>query len=122
METVVINGITYKVDALGNKTVATDAIGNNGSITNGLGIAPRDTSHDWIKGMENGAAATAGLGALNFGLGIASYMDTKKTAKMQRELMAGQIANNNELMATRKERAGNISGAFGTKSSSAGLV
>jgi len=57
--------------------------------------------------------ATLGLGAVQAGLGVAGYFDDKKTAKLQRQDLSTRIASNRDLLATRKERAGDISKTFG---------
>lgn len=57
--------------------------------------------------------ATLGLGAVQAGLGVAGYFDDKKTAKLQRQDLSTRIASNKDLLATRKERAGDIKNTFG---------
>lgn len=59
--------------------------------------------------------AKVGLGVGQLGLGIAGYLDNKKTADLQRENLGTQIASNKDLLATRKKRATDISSAFGKK-------
>ncbi len=64
---------------------------------------------DW--GM-NGVGGTA-LGAGQLGLGVMSYLENKKTAGKQRQLMDQQISNNAFVLSTAKKRQGDISAAFG---------
>ena len=57
--------------------------------------------------------AGAGIGAIQTGLGVLSYFDNKKMNAKNMELMDGQIANNNDIMSTRKARASDIQKYFG---------
>ena len=54
-----------------------------------------------------------GLGLGQLGLGLAGYLENKKTAKLQRENLGTQIASNKDLLATRKKRAADIAATFG---------
>lgn len=64
-------------------------------------------------GMSGMEATKIGLGVGQLGLGLASYLDNKKTAKKQRSLLDQQIANNADLMKRRTDRSANISKYFG---------
>ena len=68
-----------------------------------------DTS---LFGMSPSSIQT-GLGLGQLGLGLAGYLDNKKTAKLQRENLGTQIASNKDLLETRKKRAANIAATFG---------
>lgn len=57
--------------------------------------------------------AKVGIGAAQLGLGVAGYLDNRKTAKLQRENLGVQIESNRNLLATRKARAKDISRTFG---------
>lgn len=65
-------------------------------------------------GMNMGTLQ-AGVGLGNLGLGVAGYLDNKKTAKLQRGVLKQQLASNKDLMATRKARDKDIATAFGPK-------
>ena len=60
-----------------------------------LGVGDWDYK-DW------GTAGNLGLGAGQLGLGLASYFDTAKTAKIQRNLLNQQYASNAEAIADRR--------------------
>ena len=55
----------------------------------------------------------AGLGLGQLGLGLAGFLDARKTAKKQREVMDQQIASNKFALDTAQTRAGDISKQFG---------
>jgi hypothetical protein len=57
--------------------------------------------------------AGAGMGAAQLGLGVLSYFDNKAMNKKNSELIDQQIANNQDIMKTRTERAGDIKKYFG---------
>lgn len=63
-----------------------------------------------VSGMD---ATKIGLGVGQLGLGLASYLDNKKTAEKQRKLLGQQIANNADLISRRKDRSANITKYFG---------
>jgi hypothetical protein len=69
----------------------------------------KDTTTDWGMGGYGGMA----LGVGQLGLGVMSYLDQKKTADKNRALMDQQLASNRELLETRRNRAKDISAAFG---------
>ena len=54
-----------------------------------------------------------GLGAVQGITGVLSYMDNKKVNKKNMQLMDQQIANNQDIMSTRKARASDIQKYFG---------
>lgn len=72
------------------------------------GNAINTTAKDNLFGMSTGKWNNAlkmgqlGLGAGQLGLGIMSYLDNKKTANIQRNLLNQQYNNNAELIADRK--------------------
>ena len=66
---------------------------NSGTGTGGVG--------DWDY-KDWGTAGNLGLGAGQLGLGLASYFDTAKTAKVQRNLLNQQYASNAEAIADRR--------------------
>jgi hypothetical protein len=57
--------------------------------------------------------AGAGMGAIQTGLGVLSYFDNKAMNKKNMQLIDQQIANNQDVMKTRTERAGDIKKYFG---------
>jgi hypothetical protein len=57
--------------------------------------------------------AGAGMGAAQLGLGVLSYLDNKAMNKKNSELIDQQIANNQDIMKTRTERAADIKKYFG---------
>lgn len=57
--------------------------------------------------------AGAGMGAIQTGLGVLSYFDNKAMNKKNMDLLDQQILNNQDIMATRKARASDISKYFG---------
>jgi hypothetical protein len=57
--------------------------------------------------------AGAGMGAVQTGLGVLSYFDNKAMNKKNMQLIDQQIANNQDVMKTRTERAGDIKKYFG---------
>ena len=68
-----------------------------------------------LSGMSGKDMIGAGLGIGQLGLGIAGYLDNKKTAKLQRQNLGTQIASNKDLLTNRKARRADIGSAFGTK-------
>lgn len=56
-----------------------------------------------------------GLGTAQLGLGVMSYLGAQPMNKKNMQLMGTQIANNNDILATRQKRAGDISKYFGTQ-------
>lgn len=68
---------------------------------------------DGLKGMM-------GIGQL--GLGFLGYLDNKKTAKLQRNLLGQQIDTNQFLLNQAKGRQEDINKAFGGNTSSQGLA
>lgn len=79
-----------------------------------LGYRPTDTNlgNATSGGFSNRNIQT-GLGVAQLGLGVAGYLDNRKTAKLQRENLGVQIESNRNLLATRKARAKDISRTFG---------
>lgn len=73
------------------------------------------TSVGGIGGLSGADTLQAGLGIGQLGLGIAGFLDNKKTAEKQRQVMDQQIASNQFALNTAKARAGDISRAFGGK-------
>lgn len=72
--------------------------GGDESAFKGLNAAANQSwdYKDW------GTAGSLGLGAGQLGLGLASYFDTAKTAKIQRNLLNQQYASNAEAIADRQ--------------------
>ena len=64
-------------------------------------------NQQWATGMQ------AGLGAVNGIFGAMSYFDNKAMNKKNMQLVDQQIANNQDVMKTRTERAGDIKKYFG---------
>jgi len=90
---------------------AFDAMADVGGPGEGFTLAKADTEGtDW--GME-GYGGLA-LGAGNLGLGIASYLDNKKTADIQRNLLNQKYASNAESLADRRVSKAHLNKAFGT--------
>jgi len=77
-----------------------------------LGTLPKDEGFlgTGLSGLD---ATKAGLGIGQLGLGIAGYIDNKKTAGKQRELMGQQIASNRFLLNQAQGRQKDIGKAFG---------
>lgn len=71
--------------------------------------ASKEGSSDWGMDGYGGVA----LGAANIGLGIASYLDNKKTADAQRAILRQQYDENTYTMAEKKEYDSNRREAFG---------
>lgn len=63
-------------------------------------------------GMGGLGGAALGLGQL--GLGVASYLENKKTSDKQRKLMDQQLASNTYNMAKDKKDSASLAKAFGT--------
>lgn len=63
--------------------------------------------------MTGGDLLKGAMGVGQLGLGVLSYLDQKKTAGKQRELMGQQIAQNKFLLDQAKGRQADISKAFG---------
>ena len=57
--------------------------------------------------------AGAGMGAVQTGLGVLNYFDQKAMNKKNSQLIDQQIANNKDIMGTRKARAADIQKYFG---------
>jgi hypothetical protein len=57
--------------------------------------------------------AGAGMGAAQLGLGVLSYLDNRDMNKKNSELIDQQIANNQDIMNTRTQRAHDIKKYFG---------
>ena len=75
-----------------------------------------NTDFEASKGLGNwgmGGYGGAALGAGQLGLGLASFMDTRKTAGKQRELMDQQLQSNQYLMDKKRADAASLSRAFG---------
>ncbi len=66
-------------------------------------------NQQWATGVQ------AGLGGVNAILGAMSYFDNKAINKKNMALIDQQIANNQDVMRTRTERAGDIKEFFGKK-------
>lgn len=60
-----------------------------------------------------GTYAGAGMGAVQTGLGVLNYFDQKAMNKKNSQLIDQQIANNQDIMGTRKARAADITKYFG---------
>lgn len=65
-------------------------------------------------GMSNTDAIKAGMGIGQLGLGIMGYLDAKKTAAKERELMDQKIASNKFLLTQAQGRQADIQKAFGS--------
>lgn len=63
-----------------------------------------------------GTAGNLALGVGQLGLGVMSYLDNKKTAKLQRKLLQQQYNNNADLITDRKESNANKKKAFAAAS------
>lgn len=60
-----------------------------------------------------GTYAGAGMGAISTGLGVLNYFDQKAMNKKNSQLIDQQIANNQDIMGTRRARAADIQKYFG---------
>ena len=85
----------------------TDAGGAGGLKTYKLGTGEGELGWDSMKG-KGGLA----LGVANTGLGLMNFLDSKKTAGIQRDLMKQQLASNAETMAQKRADRANINAAF----------
>ena len=85
--------------------------GNLGQNVAGISTGP--SNFLGIEGMTNLDLGKLGLGGAQLGLGLASYLDNKKTAKKQRELLGQQIESNKYELEKRKDRAEQIGSQFG---------
>lgn len=83
-----------------------------------VSLEAKATDTDW--GSMKGAGGVA-LGAANFGLGLAGFLDQKKTAKLQRGLMQQQLASNEETMANKREDRAHLKNVFGGGTATSGL-
>ena len=70
-------------------------------------------SQGLIPGLSNLDALRGGLGIGQLGLGVLSYLDQSKTADAQRKLMKQQMEQNRFVIDQAKQRAKDVSGAFG---------
>ena len=124
------NGIMYKDGApmtmdefnvWGAKDANTQAasMAGAGGVKFGEDGTQIGNSQDWFgaDGMlaQNKDAIGAGLGLGQLGLGLAGYLDQRKIAGKQRQLLDQQIANNKEVMANRKQRNADITATFGPR-------
>ena len=75
----------------------------------------RNSNNDAMRNDNQQFANYAGfgLGAVQTGLGILSYFDNKEMNKKNMKLIDQQLANNQDIMKTRTERAGDIKKYFG---------
>lgn len=109
------NGGMIGLDA--NAYNAIKDAGGAGDLKYGaIGESASDTGWDSMKG-KGGLA----LGGLNFGLGLAGFLDQKKTAKLQRGLMQQQLASNTETMANKRADRAHIKSVFGGGTATSGL-
>ena len=71
---------------------------------------------DWTDAKNWGINGLGGavLGGLNFGLGLLSYLDNKKTAKLQRKAMKQTIEANKYNMNKTKADTAHLAKVFGT--------
>ena len=68
----------------------------------------------WGTDFTGGEMLQGGLGVANLGLGVAGYLDQRKTAGLQRDVLSQQLESNRGLLDTRKKRASDISATFGS--------
>jgi hypothetical protein len=68
-----------------------------------------DQQNSWTSMQGKGGLA---LGVANTGLGLMNFLNSKKTAGIQRDLMKQQLASNAETMAQKRADRANINAAF----------
>lgn len=80
-----------------------------GLESGGLNPTTPTVNTGWDSMQGKGGLA---LGVANTGLGLMNFFDSKKTAKIQRDLMKQQLASNTETMAQKRADRANINAAF----------
>lgn len=111
--------------------------GSNGWITSYLGGWKNPFSHGSYSDYKSGGGTMtetdwnaannasdrfmlgAGMGLGQLGLGVMSYLGQKEMNKKNLQLADQQIANNSDIMATRKARQADIARTFGSGSNAA---
>jgi len=79
------------------------------------------TDGSWLDMFGGLDGIKGGLGLGQLGLGILSYLDQKKTAKLQRNLLGQQIDTNKFLLGQAKDRQADIKNQFGGNSTGAAM-
>ena len=72
---------------------------------------PKEEGTDW--GMDGYGGLALGVG--NLGLGVASYLENKKTAELQRNLLEQKYGSNVEEMARKKRASSALNKAFANR-------
>ena len=93
----------------------------HGSYSDYKGGGGTMTETDWnaANNASDRVMLGAGMGLGQLGLGVMSYLGQKEMNKKNLQLADQQIANNSDIMATRKARQADIAKAFGSGSNAA---
>ena len=101
-----VSGLTpkYYVEGMGYYNNYDDAVAGSQGFDDNLMIYENpnigsDNGLGWDSMKGKGGLA---LGGAQFGLGLAGFLDQKKTAKLQRDLMSQQLASNTETLANKR--------------------